>query len=1085
MKIGPTKAAWPWLVLTLFVLLTLTVVSAGAAPASAPDPDSQSGDAASTGKKQSYVVLMDEWPLAAHEGAVSEPAGTKAAGGNKVDAHSAAAKRYESQLLKTQDAARERAGVSQSSITHSYTVVLNGFSAMMTEKEAEAMRRQDGVMLVMKDQWRQPMTDSSPSFLGLTGPRGAWHIGFDGDGVLVGIIDSGIWPEHPSFADDGTYPPAPELDNSERSSCDFGNTAYNPLDRPFQCNNKLVGARQMLDSYRESAPIQPDEYDSARDDFGHGTHAASVAIGNHDVKAEIFGIPRGSISGIAPRAQVIAYKALGEFGALSSDLAAAVDQAVADGVDVINYGSGGGAGEPGADEFALLFAANAGVFVATAAGNDGPLPATLTNPGTFPWMTTVGASTQPRFWQGTLVLGGDEYGAAVDVFTLDGIAGHGSETANCSQADLGLDGAADRHRKPKDGGAICLLGASITPGIEQLPLVDAEDAGSEFCVPGELDPAVVAGKIVLCRRGVVGRPEKSHAVRDAGGLGTILYNNSDDQTLPADEHWTPAIQLNYTNGLAVKNYIDAAGAAATARIIGDQVSTWPYAPSMADYSSRGPNPVAPDIIKPDLTAPGSQILGAWTPTPDPNTTPPGEYFAALDGTSFSSPHVAGAFALLKQAHPDWTPAMARSAVMTTAYQDVLDSDLVTPADPFDMGSGHLNLGREVPAVNTNSLDVSLLGIESMQSILKDKDKAKPAKPSQGARKGSAFEPGLVYDAGLPDYLGFLCEVYPEAFGDPVGTCAGLEEAGIPTTAVDLNYPSIGISSLPGKQTVKRTVTSVAKESGWRKYEAVVDAPPGYEVVVEPSTFQLKPGESATYEVTISNVSGPVGEWRFGSLSWRDRTRRYNVYSPIAVRGVLFDTPQEVDGSGLSGSGSFDVRFGYTGSYSALPHGMVPATVTTDTIEQDAQDVYQFDLNDALLFRVAMPPESTIDGVDIDIYVYDPDGNLAGLSESGGTNELVNIEEPMDGTWTVQVYGYLVPPGGVAYDMWTWAVPNSSGGSLSVDSAPATAVTGETGTVSFSWSGLAEGTNSDWYLGGISHTGDAGLLDVTVVNIDNR
>ncbi|MFN2138441.1 MAG: S8 family serine peptidase, partial [Candidatus Promineifilaceae bacterium] len=243
MKKGPTKSVWPWLILTLFILLTLTVVSAGAAPVIPPDPDSKNDDAASTGKKQSYVVLMEDWPLAAYEGAMSDLAEVTTAEGNKVDAHSAAAKSYKSQLRKTQDAARERAGVSKSSVTHNYTVVLNGFSAMMTEKEAGAMRRQDGVMLVMKDQWRQPMTDSSPSFLGLTGPRGAWHIGYDGEGVLVGIIDSGIWPEHPSFADDGTYPQAPVLDDSERSSCDFGNTAYNPLDLPFECNNKLVGAR--------------------------------------------------------------------------------------------------------------------------------------------------------------------------------------------------------------------------------------------------------------------------------------------------------------------------------------------------------------------------------------------------------------------------------------------------------------------------------------------------------------------------------------------------------------------------------------------------------------------------------------------------------------------------------------------------------------------------------------------------------------------------------------------------------------------------------------------------------------------------
>ena len=194
------------------------------------------------------------------------------------------------------------------------------------------------------------------------------------------------------------------LDHS-RPSCEFGNTAHNPADAPFSCNNKLIGARQMLDTYRALIGAAPDEFDSARDDDGHGTHTASTAAGNADVAASMYGIPRGAVSGIAPRAHVIAYKGLGNLGGFTSDLAAAIDQAVVDGVDVINYSIGGGAGTPGADEIAFLFADDAGVYVATSAGNSGPGAATLGNPGTMPWMTTVGASTQKRFFQGTVVLG--------------------------------------------------------------------------------------------------------------------------------------------------------------------------------------------------------------------------------------------------------------------------------------------------------------------------------------------------------------------------------------------------------------------------------------------------------------------------------------------------------------------------------------------------------------------------------------------------------------------------------------------------------------------------------------------------------
>jgi subtilisin family serine protease len=302
---------------------------------------------------------------------------------------------------------------------------------------------------------------------------GAWDKGYTGEDVIVGVIDSGIWPEHPSFADDGSYSASPvgPLGDS-RPNCEFGNTHHNPDDAPFTCNNKLLGARQMLDTYRLFF-LDPDEFDSARDNDGHGTHTASTAAGNAGVEASVLGVPRGVVSGIAPRARVIAYKGLGDLGGFTSDLAAAINQTVADGVDVINYSVGGGANLPGADEIAFLFADNAGVFVATSAGNSGPGASTLGNPGTMPWMTTVGASTQNRSFEGSA--------------------------------------------SSSDGWEF--FGASITDGTVELPLVDSADAGSELCRPGDLIPAAVEGKIVLCRRGAIARVAKSYAVFEAGGAG--------------------------------------------------------------------------------------------------------------------------------------------------------------------------------------------------------------------------------------------------------------------------------------------------------------------------------------------------------------------------------------------------------------------------------------------------------------------------------------------------------------------------------------------------------------------------------------
>jgi subtilisin family serine protease len=523
-------------------------------------------------------------------------------------------------LVDSHSASLAAAGVDPSAKVHDFTFALNGYSAIMSDADAKAVKMQKGVVLVLEDQMRYADTDSSPKFLGLTVSGGAYDTGFTGEGVVVGIIDSGIWPEHPSFADDGTFPAPP----TGPLPCEFGNTAHNPADAPFTCNNKLIGADQVLDTYRALIGAEPFEFDSARDDNGHGTHTASTAAGNAGVDAVMYGLPVATISGIAPRAHVVAYKGLGTLGGFTSDLAAAIDRAVADGVDVINYSIGGGAGAPGADEIAFLFAANAGVFVATSAGNSGPGDATLGNPGTMPWMTTVGASTQKRFFGGIIKLGNYQ------VFT----------------------------------------GASLTDElVGWQELVDAEFAGGDLCIVGTLDPTVVAGKVVLCRRGANARADKSLAVFQAGGVGMIMYENTDDNSLFTDSHWVPSVHVDNTPGLAIKAYI-ASDPNPVVRIDTrnnglPRVAGWPYAPSMTYFSSRGPNPVAPDLIKPDVTAPGIQILAGYSPMSDGGI--PGEMFAAIAGTSMSSPHVAGVFALLKQAHPEWSAAAAKSALMTTAY----------------------------------------------------------------------------------------------------------------------------------------------------------------------------------------------------------------------------------------------------------------------------------------------------------------------------------------------------------------------------------------------------------------------------------
>jgi hypothetical protein len=593
------------------------------------------------------------------------------------------------------------------------------------------------------------------------------------------------------------------------------------------------------------------------------------------------------------------------------------------------------------------------------------------------------------------------------------------------------------------------MGASITePTDGRLPLVDAEFAGGDLCVPGELDPAIVTGNIVLCRRGAIARADKSLAVYQAGGAGMVMYNNSNDDNLYTDSHWVPSVHVDLDEGLAVKEYI-ASAKYPKAAIKTGRVTRWPNAPTMTIFSSRGPDPVAEDIIKPDVTAPGMQILAAYSPFPDPNSTPPGELFAAIAGTSMSSPVVAGLFALLKQVHPDWTPAMAKSALMTTSYQRVRDNDRVSPADPFDMGAGHV-------------------------------------KPGKVNKKGSSFNPGIVYDAGFNEYLGFLCDAEPSVFGDPAGTCASLEAAGVPTDASDLNLASIGIAELAGSQTVTRTVTSVANRTvTWRPK---VKAPAGYDVVVKPYRLRLSPGETASYEVTITNNGGgEIGEWSFGSLTWK--SKRAKAYSPIAVRGALLGAPSAVTGEGTDGSGSFDVVFGYTGDYTAAPHGLAADAPVTGDISQDPDQTYPSDDDGAGVDKI----DFTLSGSafarwslvipgddDIDLFLEDSGGNIIAASTNGGTDELIELVLPADGTYTMVVHGWSVPNEPLPYTLHFWDVPAApGGGSLAIDSAPASAEVGVTGTVDYSWSGLTSGVG---YLGAVSHSDAGGIIGLTLVEV---
>ncbi len=373
------------------------------------------------------------------------------------------------------------AALSGGQVIHRYEKVFNGASLLVSGDRVADLAALPGVKAVYLDELLQPETEVSPGFIGapvlwnqLGGQENA------GEGVTVGIVNSGIWPEHPSFSDPDpsgkAFTPPSTLPGSNgfgsggpRDTCDFGNTAYNPNDADFTCNNKLIGAYNFLDTYKAVIGLLPEEFDSARDDNGHGTHTASTAAGNGAVEANLLGVPRGLISGIAPRAHVIAYRVCGDEGCFSSDSVAAIDQAILDGVDAINFSISGG-NNPYADAVSLAFLAayDNGVFVAASAGNSGPTAETVAH--REPWVTTVAASNSDRFFLSTVSLSAD------------------------------------------NGDTLELVGASVTDGIASAtPVVLAPASQWQCNTP--FAPGAFNGEIVICERGVTSRVEKSYNVR--------------------------------------------------------------------------------------------------------------------------------------------------------------------------------------------------------------------------------------------------------------------------------------------------------------------------------------------------------------------------------------------------------------------------------------------------------------------------------------------------------------------------------------------------------------------------------------------
>ena len=390
----------------VLALLTIVVLLV---PVSAQEPGLQVPESAKPQAKV-YLVQMADAPVVVYDGSIPGLEATKPEEGKKINPNSAKVKKYVKFLDRKHDEAVAAVGGIK---FYDYRYSLNGFAAVLTATQAAKLSEQPGVVRVWADELRQPTTDNSPDFLGLSAPGGLWNKGYLGEDVIVGVIDTGIWPEHPSFSD--------QIDLADRPGESGKRTrAYGPPPDDWygdcqsgerwsqdDCNYKLIGARYFKDGFTNNEIKISGDYLSARDADGHGTHTSSTAAGNSGVPASILGSDLGAISGMAPRARVAMYKACwADAGCATSDLAAAIDQAVADGVDVINYSIGSSGIGFSADELAFLFAADAGVFVADSAGNSGPAPATTGSPTWVPWITSTGANYQDRTFQSYVTLGG-------------------------------------------------------------------------------------------------------------------------------------------------------------------------------------------------------------------------------------------------------------------------------------------------------------------------------------------------------------------------------------------------------------------------------------------------------------------------------------------------------------------------------------------------------------------------------------------------------------------------------------------------------------------------------------------------------
>jgi hypothetical protein len=1028
--------------------------------------------------RRPYIVQLQEAATASYTGGIAGLAATRPTGGSRLDLSASAVRDYIAYIENRQSAVLST--LPSVEPIHRFSIAFNGFSALLSDAEVRQLKGNPAVLAVEEDVPRQLDTNYTPNFIGLDQPGGLWdQLGGTagaGEDIIIGVIDSGVWPENTAFADRvdaqgrPTHDPSGSLvygapPASWQGECETSVKVSASQTVPAQgftaahCNNKLIGARSFVQTFWSlySGSIHPAEFISPRDNGGHGTHTASTAGGNANVAGPLDnGVQVTGASGIAPRARLATYKVCWtrsnpattvpdprwpnyQNGCFGADSIRAIEAAIKDGVNVLNFSISGSATNI-ADSVDVAFkaAVDAGIFVAASAGNSGP--ANQVN-HLAPWMTTVGNTTHDRLFVGKVTLGnGASYtGASTNPAT--------PSAPLILAENAGLPGlsAGDQARLRECFGT---LDTSATVG------------GTPWVSKSLLDPAKVNGKIVICNRGNNVLVNKSGNAKTAGAAGVIIANvPAFANTIINQGHSISTVHVQQAEGDAIKAYLTA-NADATASL-GDLQAikdpTISNAPQMSDSSSRGPNQGNLNILKPDISAPGSSILAAYTPN---YTIAERDAMVAsgqagrpnlslLSGTSMASPHIAGMAALLKQKYPSWSPAAIRSALMTTA-RDVFPSSGIAPGS---IQQGNLPWGQG----------------------------AGFAQPSLAAN------PGLVYDIAPNDYNRFLCGVGAAGVVASVGLQAGINCSTTGSiAATDLNLPSLTVGSVLGTQVMTRTVTNVGSSTSTYNATATL---PGFAVTVTPSTLTLAPGESKSFQVRLQRTSAEQAAWKYGSLTWSDGV--HTVRSPLTARANLLTAPSLFTSDLATGNKVFAIGTGFDGAMSAV-RGMKAATQSdgaitgTNTGSSSAvatacaatnpgAGLQRFTITvpaGTLTTRVALYSQDTSGAAigrydDLDLVMVNAAGTLVGYSGNIGSTESITLVAPTAGTYRVCAVAYEHATGRTqtSFKLNSWVVGANDNAVDFKASLPSRAYAGRTASAGLSWSGLQPGGR---YVGAVAY-----------------